>query len=135
MAARRVAALVLLLLASPARALAASDSPISDEAGSVHFSGLLVHLDMSAEEGQLSGQIAAIERVAAVSDAAQGEGDWTIVLRDIDWGELGRYPIVVEGDSLDERSLALLVPELPGTTCVHLEGPEGEVGWKPLPPG
>lgn len=65
-------------------------------------------------------------------DLASGSGSWAIVLRDIDWNELGRYPFHPNWDSGGQAEFTFVVPDPDGATCVHLEGPVGELDWKPI---
>ena len=92
---------------------------------------ILVSGLLRREGGAISGDLFPLYQLdSTVGLESGGEGDMTIVLRDTNAAELGRYPFaaiwdVPHGPPLDLIAFSHTVPDLPGVARIDLEGPAG----------
>jgi hypothetical protein len=113
------------LVAAPAPLappLVAAPAPL---ASSLIVEGLLL-------DGGRQGEISGRPNEDGRPDLAWGSGTWSIVLRDVAWNELSRYPFQPTWSADHWAEFRFVVPDRNDSTCVHLEGPEGELDWKPI---
>jgi hypothetical protein len=94
---------------------------------------ILVRGRLAREGGRVVGQLLPGYQLMGVPDLAAGAGgDWAIVLRRADGGELARFPFAPQWTTSAEHGrernvlgLAYRVPDLPGTASIDLVGPGG----------